>query len=520
MSSTQSDEGKSGLTLSQKIMSKKYPFDPRKFMEKAIKVMNDSIHEDRDDGKVVPHVGAVLIDSDGNFVEEAYRGELRDGDHAEYTLIDKKLRDRDLSDHILFATLEPCAPKSRSRNKTCCASRIANARISEVWVGIEDPDPTVARKGIEHLKKKGVEVHMFDRDLQEKIEKVNEEFLEQATERAEEVEEASPQLSDLEGAFKYSEIKEFSNEAFHQYEQKANLPYTAMSEDFYKMAERKGIVEFVEENGQREIVPTGMGLLSFGREPRERFPQAVVKAEVRYGNEEPEIRDFDEPLVLIPEEIESWLKKVLRSKLARERFEREEISEFPIEVIREAVVNAIIHRDYDNKNAKSYLEIDDHKIVIKSPGEPIDPIKLEDLQKFEAPSLSRNPVLSHIFNQMGFAEERGIGMKTLRSMPEKYNLPLPEYSYEEPFLVLTFPRSKEYFENLFDEEILDELNDEETEGLIYVRDQGNVSKSEYADHFGYGNKKAQRHLAKMRELDLIELKGKGPASRYYYIHDE
>jgi ATP-dependent DNA helicase RecG len=279
----------------------------------------------------------------------------------------------------------------------------------------------------------------------------------------------------------------------------------------------KGIVKFVEENGNHKTIPTGMGLLLFGREPRERFPQAVLKAEVRYGNEEPEIRDFDEPLVLIPDEIDQWLKKVLRSKIVRERFEREEIPEFPIEVIREAVINAIVHRDYDNKNAKSYLQIDDDKIVIKSPGKPVDPIKLEILQKFEAPSLSRNPVLSHIFNQMGFAEERGIGMRTLKSLPEKYNLPLPQYSYEEPFLTLTFPRSFYSIKKVSGIEQLNELNDEELKGYEFICPKNKITKREYANHFDYSDRQAERHLKRFTELGLIERKGAGPSTHYIII---
>ncbi len=52
------------------------------------------------------------------------------------------------------------------------------ARIKEVWAGIQDPDPTVTRKGIGYLIRQGVTVHMFDRDLQEVIKKENKEFLE------------------------------------------------------------------------------------------------------------------------------------------------------------------------------------------------------------------------------------------------------------------------------------------------------------------------------------------------------
>lgn len=492
--------------------------EARKYMEMAVKVMKDSIGEKRNDGKVVPYVGAVLINSEGEFVEKAHRGEIREGDHAEYTLLDKKLRDKDLTGHILFATLEPCALKSRSKGKTCCAKRIVNARISEVWVGVEDPDPTVARKGLEYLKQYGVKVHMFEWDLQQEIEEVNEEFLKQATERAEEADDFSPELSKLENEVTYSKIGEFSGDAFRKYEQLAKLPYSAMSEEFYSMAERKGIVKYVEEKyGQTGRIPTGMGLLLFGKNPRERYSQAVLKAEIRYGDDEPEIRDFDEPLVLIPDELERWLSKVLHSKIAREHFKRKNVTDFPIEVIREAVVNAIIHRDYDNENAKSYLQIDDNKIIVKSPGYPIKPISLQDLKKFQAPSLSRNPVLSHIFNQMGYAEERGIGMRTLKSLPEKYDLPLPQYSYEDPFLVLIFPRSFEAVKTVSGNEDLQELNDEELRGYEFIRTKDKITKKEYAEYFEYSDRQAERHLKKFKDLKLIKRKGAGPATYYKTI---
>jgi len=60
-------------------------FDPRKLMELAIEVMRQSVSEPRTDGKASPKVGAVLVKSDGT-VETACRGELRHGDHAEFTL--------------------------------------------------------------------------------------------------------------------------------------------------------------------------------------------------------------------------------------------------------------------------------------------------------------------------------------------------------------------------------------------------------------------------------------------------
>ena len=160
-------------------MEKKILSD-RELMLLAIEVMNKSINEPREDGKVPPKVGAVLLFPNGEY-ESAYRGELREGDHAEYTLIERKLGNMDLSDCILFTTLEPCV--ERNPPKSPCCKRTTNARIKKVFVGIEDPDPTVDGKGIKHLRKHSVEVKIFDRDLQQIIENENKTFIKQALER-------------------------------------------------------------------------------------------------------------------------------------------------------------------------------------------------------------------------------------------------------------------------------------------------------------------------------------------------
>ena len=161
----------------------KSKFDPRKMMEKAIDVMELSVKEPRSDKKASPLVGAVLVKPDGT-LDTASRGELRHGDHAEYTLLDSKHRNERLDGSVLFATLEPCAPGARKHPKLTCAERIVNARIAEVWVGIEDPDPAVDRQGIRYLEQNGIKVHLFDLDLQDRIRQANKEFIAQALQRA------------------------------------------------------------------------------------------------------------------------------------------------------------------------------------------------------------------------------------------------------------------------------------------------------------------------------------------------
>jgi len=74
--------------------------DPKEYMKIAVEVMKSSVNE-RENDKPSPYVGAVLVFPDGTY-DTAYRGELREGDHAEYTLLDKKHRKDNLTDCWLF----------------------------------------------------------------------------------------------------------------------------------------------------------------------------------------------------------------------------------------------------------------------------------------------------------------------------------------------------------------------------------------------------------------------------------
>lgn len=108
-------------------------FNPKPYMELAIAEMKKSKNEPRPDGKVPPKVGAVLVFPDGKVIQ-AHRGELREGDHAEFTLLERKLSHEKLDDCVLFTTLEPCV--ERNPPKVPCCRRTTNARIKTVYVGI------------------------------------------------------------------------------------------------------------------------------------------------------------------------------------------------------------------------------------------------------------------------------------------------------------------------------------------------------------------------------------------------
>lgn len=489
---------------------------PREYMLMAIEAMKQSKQEPRTDHPS-PKVGAVLVFPDGE-VEVAYRGELREGDHAEYTVLDKKNRHRSLDDCWLFATLEPCSPGSRNVPKFSCSERIVNARIKKVWFGEEDLALKTDSAGVSHLHDNMVEVAQFDSDLVKEIKEINKAFDEWALwKRNSRIEEKEEKPGPLYQQVLNANINSLSDEALKLYLKKTGSKMKYKSPEFYQELLETDLLE--KNQATKTLIPTGNAILLFGNSPRNTYPQASVKAKVYYGTEENDVQSFDEALVLIPDKIEAWVKKVIPESFDRSSFTREKIPFFPPVVIREAIVNAIVHRDYTIDGAKIQLEIFPDKIVVKSPGLPIYPNSLEKMQSFSARSYSRNKKLTLIFNRMGLMEEAEFGMDTYKTMREKYKLPLPIITFEEPNLIVTFPRNPEAMRSVSDK-VLSELNNEELEGYDFIKVKGNVTKNEYAKHFNFSDKKAQRHLMKLKELGFVALEGKGRASIYKIFSDE
>jgi ATP-dependent DNA helicase RecG len=492
-------------------------FNARKYMEFAIQIMNKSIQEPRQD-KVSPKVGAVLIKPDGT-EETAFRGELRHGDHAEFTLLERKNRSNHLDDSILFATLEPCAPGARKHPKLGCAERIVNARIKKVWIGIEDPDPTVDRKGIKYLIDNGVEVEMFDADLQKQIRDDNKQFIDEAIVRAKMAkdEKLPTVLSEKERTEPRAELDDLSKIHLDAFIKKAKLNVEWNTPKFYRILTQLGILELKGE----KFLPTGLGLLLFGERPQLIYQNALIRATYKTKGRAEDIDTIEGPLISQADKIQQWYENHIGKQIDRSSVERKVTYDYPLIVFREAIINAIVHRDYDIDGAPVYFEINDDVIIIKSPGEPVKPITFEQIKQLNAPSLSRNPKIMYVFGQMDLAEQRGLGFQTIKDLPTKHNLPLPLVSFEAPYMVLTFPRSIEAAKKVTDKPNVAKLKDAQFRGYEWLKIVGEASTREYSAHFDIGYKTAQRHLAAMKELSLIRDNGEDANSpNYKYVANE
>ena len=457
-----------------------------------------------------PKVGAVLSTPEGVLIQKAYRGEEGVGDHAEYTLFEKKLQGQDLSGNVLYTTLEPCV--ERNSPKIGCTFRTIDAKVSKVYIGHLDPDPNVQGDGAYLLKKEGIIVDYFDRTREKFIDKKNDVFFRDREQLAKQlrVTEVSPVTKPIEEELPAFDLIDLSEEAQQDMISRMELPYRLGSEDYQKFLIQFGLSK--RSKLEFKSKPTGLGLLLLGKNPQYHFPQSRIKFTIHRPNLEPKIKDFEGPLVLMPGKIEEYLDLIIQDEISRESFHRVQLSDIPKKALREVIINALVHRDYTIEGAKIMVDIYPDRIEIISPGIPNFPIK--QFKSFSVPSISRNPKIAYIFNQMSLVEERGLGMIELKTLKEK-GFKSPDFRLEGSlFYTIIYRANDKELISIIAKDNLVALTETEQAGYDYLKVKEKLSSSEYADHFDVDQRTARRHLNKMVDKKLAIREGEGPATIY------
>ena len=208
-----------------------------------------------------------------------------------------------------------------------------------------------------------------------------------------------------------------------------------------------------------------------------------------------------------PQKLFEWYQARIPSQTDRSRPERQVTPDYPVEVINELAKNAILHRDYTIAGAPIHFIINQDEIIIKSPGLPASPIRLESIQDFSAPSLSRNPKIMFVFGAMKLSEQRGLGFDTVRNLRPKHNLPLPVVTYEDPYIVFTLPRNNH-------SSVVAEFTDGEQQVLEILRLTGCKTRGEIEQMISLGGKTISRIFNSLIEKGFVVKVGGGRSTSY------
>jgi ATP-dependent DNA helicase RecG len=241
------------------------------------------------------------------------------------------------------------------------------------------------------------------------------------------------------------------------------------------------------------------GILLFAKDPQSHFPGAFIRigkfsdTEVPQTSEEIRGNLFEQA-----EQAISILKtKYLVSQVRIDGLYRNENLEYPESALREALVNAIAHKDYSGPHIQ--IKVYNDKLTFWNPGELPKDLTIDSLKKSHS-SFPRNQKIARVFYDSGLIEAWGSG--TMKMIKDCMDAGLPEPMFEERNggILVTFSK------DIFTEQLLLQkgLNDRQLLIVNHLKNYGSINNAKYQELTQTAKRTATRDLAELVEKHVIE----------------
>lgn len=268
-----------------------------------------------------------------------------------------------------------------------------------------------------------------------------------------------------------------------------------------------------------DLIPTVAGLLLFGRNPQQYLRSAEIIC-VRYAGadmgDEFVRQDIQGPLVEQIRQAEAFVVGNMRRGMRISGMTREESAEYPIAVVREAIVNAIAHRDYSVRGEGIRLLMFADRLEVYSPGRLPGHVTLENLKDER---YSRNEAIVAVLSDLGYIERLGYGIDRMLASMRAAGLPEPIFAETSAGFQVTLqsagdslvsgrPEAQPWPHGF--------LNPRQEKALAFVREKGRITNSEYQALVPEVSAETiRRDLADLVEKNLLLRIGEKRAT--YYI---
>jgi predicted HTH transcriptional regulator len=270
-----------------------------------------------------------------------------------------------------------------------------------------------------------------------------------------------------------------------------------------------------------EHYATAAGIVLLAKDPSAVFPQCRILADAYRGAEADgtprDHEDIRSPMPVAIDRAIAFIDRNTRHPMRVVGLNRIRLDEYPVEALREALVNAVAHRKYEDAGRKIMLELFTDRVVISSPGLPPTPITIPHLRTGKYKPCSRNPVLAQCLSYFHRIEERGSGFRRMRDQMLNHGLDQPLLGTDTGYFQVTFPGPGENVERIRVPEtrltvtpaIEAQLNDRQKKIIAHVAAAGHVTNRWCVSNLGVVKDTAHRDLVDLVGLGILRRTGRG-----------
>jgi ATP-dependent DNA helicase RecG len=274
------------------------------------------------------------------------------------------------------------------------------------------------------------------------------------------------------------------------------------------------------------VRPTLAGLLMFGKFPQEYLPQLMITFVQYYGTTEAERtprgerfldnQRFEGPISEMVDRAETHVLGAMRKSSLIDGVFRHDVLEYPQEALREALANAVAHRDYSSYVRGSYVQIRmfADRLEIQSPGGLFGNVTVENIEDEHS---TRNARLMRMMEDMHIVENRGSGIKAMLHVMRAANLEPPTFLDRRASFRVTFrnhtlmnPDAVAWLNQFANAP----LNDRQRLALVYLRQHQQINNSDYRRLNRVDPALAGQELRGLVDAALVDQGGVGRGTSY------
>ena len=210
------------------------------------------------------------------------------------------------------------------------------------------------------------------------------------------------------------------------------------------------------------------------------------------------------------ENIEGFIKNHINLRGEIKGLQRTDTYEIPEVAIREAVVNALVHRNYSNLGRDIKIGIYDDRLEIVSPGGLPNGLTNEDI--YTGKSEIRNRVVARVFKELNYIEQWGSGINRIKSLCIDHGLKEPFIEESGDFIGVRFFREEKDLNQIPTDS--DRITTDSDRIINYIKNNSKITKKEVMELLNYKETKAKDYLNSLLEQEILERKGQGRITHY------